>query len=83
MPSPTGTQAVDRAALLLSTVVRADEPVTFAELTDATGLAKSTTSRLLIRAGAHRAARARRRRPSTSPGQLFSLYAARHDPRPS
>ena len=42
-----GTRAVDRAADLVSTVVRADEPMTFADLQDASGLAKSTTSRML------------------------------------
>jgi IclR family transcriptional regulator, acetate operon repressor len=46
--NPSGTQAVDRAARLLSEVVRAPDPVTFTELTTATGLAKSTTSRLLL-----------------------------------
>ena len=42
-----GTQAVDRAADLVATVVHADEPLTFADLQDASGLAKSTTSRML------------------------------------
>jgi IclR family transcriptional regulator, acetate operon repressor len=45
---PTGTQAVDRAAQLLIKVVQAEGPVTFTELTVASGLAKSTTSRLLM-----------------------------------
>ena len=40
----TGTQAVDRAAQLVSTVVHASEPLTFADLQEASGLAKSTTS---------------------------------------
>src|SRR5215831_18586219 len=48
MSNPNGTQAVDRAARLLSEVVHAPDPVTFTELTAATGLAKSTTSRLLL-----------------------------------
>ena len=43
----TGTQAVDRAALLVSTVVQADEPLSFADLQDACDLPKSTTSRML------------------------------------
>ena len=43
----SGTQAVDRAALLVSTVVHADEPLTFADLQETSGLAKSTTSRML------------------------------------
>src|SRR5262249_42427218 len=46
--NPSGTQAVDRAARLLSEVVHSASPVTFTELTMATGLAKSTTSRLLL-----------------------------------
>jgi DNA-binding IclR family transcriptional regulator len=75
----TGTQAVDRAAHLVSTVVHADEPLTFAELQESSGLAKSTTSRmlsalerggLLERDGAG----------SYVAGSMFWLYAARHDP---
>jgi DNA-binding IclR family transcriptional regulator len=75
----TGTQAVDRAAHLVSTVVQADEPLTFAELQESSGLAKSTTSRmlsalerggLLERDGAG----------SYVAGSMFWLYAARHDP---
>ena len=45
--APTGTQAVDRAARLVTEVVHAPDSVTFTELAAATGLAKSTTSRLL------------------------------------
>ena len=43
----TGTRALDRAADLVATVVHADEPMSFADLQDASGLAKSTTSRML------------------------------------
>ena len=43
----SGTRAVDRAADLVSTVVRADEPMTFADLQESSGLAKSTASRML------------------------------------
>jgi DNA-binding IclR family transcriptional regulator len=46
--NPNGTQAVDRAARLLAEVIHSADPVTFTELTIATGLAKSTTSRLLL-----------------------------------
>jgi IclR family transcriptional regulator, acetate operon repressor len=42
MSNQNGTQAVDRAARLLSEVVHSQDPMTF------TGLAKSTTSRLLL-----------------------------------
>ena len=75
----TGTQAVDRAADLVSTVVHADEALTFADLQESSGLAKSTTSRmlsalerggLLERDGAG----------SYVAGSMFWLYAARHDP---
>ena len=51
MTSPNGTQAVDRAAQLLLQVVHCPGPVTFTELTAVTGLAKSTTSRLLMALG--------------------------------
>lgn len=42
-----GSQSIDRAALLLSLVVRAADPISFTELVDRTGLARSTVSRLL------------------------------------
>ena len=48
MSNQNGTQAVDRAARLLSEVVHSADPMTFTELSGATGLAKSTTSRLLL-----------------------------------
>ena len=75
----TGTQAVDRAAQLVSTVVHADEPLTFADLQEASGLAKSTTSRMLTaleRTGLVE----RDAAGSYVAGRLFWLYAARHDP---
>ncbi|TNM49537.1 IclR family transcriptional regulator [Nocardioides albidus] len=79
-PQPsTGTQAVDRAALLVATVVRADEPLTFADLQEACGLPKSTTSRMLT---ALERVELLERNDSGSyvAGPLFWLYAARHDP---
>jgi IclR family acetate operon transcriptional repressor len=48
MSNQSGTQAVDRAARLLTEVVHAADPMTFTGLSAATGLAKSTTSRLLL-----------------------------------
>jgi IclR family transcriptional regulator, acetate operon repressor len=48
MSNQSGTQAVDRAARLLAEVVHSADPVTFTGLSAATGLAKSTTSRLLL-----------------------------------
>ena len=50
-PAPTkratGTQAVDRAADLLVEVLSAENPVTFSYLTNTSGLAKGTASRLI------------------------------------
>jgi DNA-binding IclR family transcriptional regulator len=75
----TGTQAVDRAAHLVSTVVHADEPLNFADLQESSGLAKSTTSRML--AALERGGLLERDRDgSYVAGSLFWLYAARHDP---
>ena len=45
--TPGGTQAVDRAAALIDLVVRAPDPVSFTALSEESGLARSTTSRLL------------------------------------
>ena len=79
--APAGTQAVDRAAALVDLVVRADEPLSFTELSDETGLARSTTSRLL-------AALERTELVERDPaggyvaGPLFALHAALHDPWP-
>ena len=75
----TGTQAVDRAALLVSTVVRADEPLTFAELQAECGLPKSTTSRMLT-ALERTELLERNHAGSYIAGPLFWLYATRHDP---
>lgn len=47
MATPTGTQAVDRAASLLVAVLAASEPVGFADLVAQSHLPKSTLSRLL------------------------------------
>ena len=75
----TGTRSLDRAADLVATVVHADEPLSFGELQDASGLAKSTTSRMLTaleRSGLLE----RDGAGSYVAGRLFWLYAARHDP---
>jgi len=74
--APTGTQAVDRAAQLLREVVLANEPVTFAELIAASGLAKSTGSRLLV--ALERNGLVRRDGASAFvPGDLFVRHAGR------
>jgi DNA-binding IclR family transcriptional regulator len=75
----SGTRAVDRAADLVSTVVRADEPMTFADLQESSGLAKSTASRML--SALERSGLLERDvAGSYVAGSLFWLYAARHDP---
>jgi len=75
----SGTRALDRAADLVATVVRADAALTFAELQDASGLAKSTTSRML--AALERSGLLERNAAGCYvAGHLFWLYAARHDP---
>ena len=76
MTSPTGTQAVDRAAQLLIEVARNREPVSFAELTAASGLAKSTASRLLTALERHGLIR-RDVTGRFSPGGVFLAYAWR------
>lgn len=74
----TGTQAVDRAAALVATIVHADQPLSFADLQEASGLAKSTTSRML--AALERGGLLERDAGgSYVAGRLFWLYAARHD----
>jgi DNA-binding IclR family transcriptional regulator len=75
----TGTQAVDRACGLVALVVQAPEPLTFTEITDAAGLARSTTSRLL--AALERTDLVQRDTSGAYvAGSLFALHAARHDP---
>jgi len=74
--SPNGTQAIDRAAQLLTQVVNGAEPVTFTELTAASGLAKSTTSRLLMALERHQLVR-RDGDGRFWPGELFTRYAWR------
>lgn len=74
-----GTQAIDRAAELLSLVVLADEPQAHADLVARTGLAKSTASRLLQALERHRLL-FRDDEGSYQAGPLFALYATRHEP---
>ena len=77
--STNGAQAIDRAAQLLALVVEAGEPISFTELAEETGLARSTTSRLLAALEDNRLLE----RDSSGTyicGPLFALYAARHDP---
>jgi DNA-binding IclR family transcriptional regulator len=76
-PEPgAGSQAVDRAATLLTTIVRSPQARSFTSLVDELGLAKSTTSRLLHALERGRLVQ-RDRAGSFRPGALFAVYAAR------
>jgi IclR family transcriptional regulator, acetate operon repressor len=76
---PSGTQAVDRAALLLSTVVASTKPRSFTGLARECDLPRSTTSRLLA-ALERTDLLARDGDGNYGPGPVFWKYAARHDP---
>jgi IclR family transcriptional regulator, acetate operon repressor len=76
MSTPTGTQAVDRAAELLVRVVEAEGPVSFGAITEAAGLPKSTTSRLLGALERH-ALLERDRDGALRPGSVLTRYARR------
>jgi DNA-binding IclR family transcriptional regulator len=79
-PANSGTQALDRAVQLVSSVVLAEMPLSFAELQESTGLAKSTTSRML--SALERGGLLERDETGGGyvAGSLFWQYAARHDP---
>jgi DNA-binding IclR family transcriptional regulator len=76
MTRPSGSQAIDRAASLLKQVVDATGAVTFSELAASSGLAKSTTSRILSALERNGLVR---REPggAFSPGDAFVKYALR------
>jgi DNA-binding IclR family transcriptional regulator len=76
MSNQNGTQAVDRAARLLAEVVHSSGPVTFTELTAVTGLAKSTTSRLLLALERNGLVR-RDEHGRFLPGEMFVSFAWR------
>lgn len=73
-----GTQSLDRAAELLSLIVRSEGPVTYTTIVDQTGFARSTTSRLLQ--GLERNGLLERDRDGAfRGGALFAHYATRFD----
>lgn len=74
----TGTQSIDRAADLLALVVQSHGTLTFTELTDSTGLSRSTSWRVLQALERHRLVT---RDPDGAfcAGELFVAYASRHD----
>src|SRR5271170_3053988 len=76
MSNQNGTQAVDRAARLLTEVVHAADPMTFTGLSAATGLAKSTTSRLLLALARNGLVR-RDDHGRFLPGEMFVSFAWR------
>lgn len=73
-----GAQSVDRAAELLSLVIHADYPVTYTELVETTGLARSTVSRLLA-ALERNGLLERDPEGAFRGGAMFTHYANRHD----
>jgi IclR family acetate operon transcriptional repressor len=76
LTSPTGTQAVHRAAQLLREIAYGSGAVTFTGLAEATGLAKSTTSRLLT--ALERDGLVRRDTVGAFlPGEVFVAFASR------
>lgn len=77
--SVSGTQAIDRAAALLSLVVYADHPCSYGDLVAETGLARSTASRLLAALERHHLL-GRDATGAYHPGSLFAVHAARHEP---
>lgn len=80
MPTPpTGTQAVDRAAQLLVSVVDSPKPVSFGTLTERVELPKSTASRLL-NALERQGLVDRDRDGSFRPGPVLTRYARRPSP---
>lgn len=76
--SSTGTQAIDRAAELLSLVVRSDQALSYTELVEHTGLARSTASRVL-QALERNGLLERDRDGGFRGGALFTHYATRFD----
>lgn len=79
--SGNGTQAIDRAADLVVRVVQSPDPLSTPDLAEATGLARSTISRLLT--ALERAHLISRDVEGNGflPGPLFEQYAARADTR--
>jgi DNA-binding IclR family transcriptional regulator len=73
----TGTQAIDRAADLLVRVVESEEPLRLGDLALATGLPKSTASRLLRALERHDLVQRSPESGSLRPGAVLVQYARR------
>lgn len=76
MSAQTGTQAVDRAAVLLVQILESDAPQQFGGLAAAAQLPKSTTSRLLGALERHGLVQ-RDRTGALQPGVVITRYARR------
>ena len=78
---PTGTQAIDRAAHILTLVLEGGDRLTVGSLADATNLPKSTTSRLVAALERHGLLRRNPENGALLPGPVIGAYArsARHD----
>lgn len=73
-----GTQSIDRAAEILSLVVKADDPISYTEVVESTELARSTVSRLL--SALERNGLVERNGDGLyRGGSLFATYASRFD----
>ena len=81
--SATGTQSVDRAAVLLSLVLQSPQPVAVGALALETGLPKSTVSRLLSSLARHGLVHRTGARGSFQPGPAILRYAHRGMVEPS
>jgi DNA-binding IclR family transcriptional regulator len=73
----TGTQSIDRAAELLVHVVESDAPMSVGDLTEASGLPKSTTSRLVSALERHGLVQRDGQGPALRPGPVLLRYALR------
>ena len=73
----SGTQAIDRAALLLVHLLERDEPATLHELADAAGLPKSTASRVLSALERHGLVHQSGQRGKLEPGPAIIRFAHR------
>jgi len=78
-PTP-GTQSIDRAAQLLVHVIETAEPPTVGELSDRSGLPKSTTSRLVAALERQGLVQREPARGALTPGPVLRAYAGRETP---
>src|SRR5262249_62036751 len=79
MATETGTQAIDRAALLLVRVVESPGPIAVAELADGAGLPRSTTSRLVGALERQGLVQRLGERGRVRPGPVLQRFAHRDD----